>query len=369
MPTSPSMSPLDYAKQLHSFVERHGRFPRSRATEASEVRLERWLTSYRRRGKSERKKQAGVLAALSYLDESVPGWREPQVKWAVFVERAGALKRFVEQGGRLPVQNAASDPVEREAGQFLRNQLALLSQPSRMTPFSGARLAHLDREVPRWRDGATRPQGQRAVVSFEQRVMELEGFIAEHGRQPSCGAQGGRERSMANFLVTQRQAVRGKGTSVMTPRRQQLLNEKVPGWEEPDSQQSPERRLAQFEAFVMKHRRAPSRHAEDQHERQLSNWRGVGGGKPHMRPRVQRALQQAGVPQLTERRSPQQFIADLEAFATTHRRRPSRASEALAERSLYAWYARTGCNPELRARADDALCRAGVEPARRRGAA
>jgi len=151
-----------------------------------------------------------------------------------FLETAEQLRQFVTEHGRLPNQCLPADTHERKLGMFLRNQRGYVAQPHRTTQGAIDRAEYLDKLVPTWRTDNRRPVVRRSrTTTFEKRVRQIIRFVRKNGHLPRAMGATDLERTLGRFLVNQRQAAKGRGTTAWSKGRHAYLDEMLPGWDAP----------------------------------------------------------------------------------------------------------------------------------------
>lgn len=139
----------------------------------------------------------------------------PKIPWP---ERAEELAEFKRAHGRFPRGYLEG---EQQLYSFLQYQ----RKHYRAGKLTGSRKAHLDEHIPGW---LTLPKKEREDALWEQRVGELEKFVAGDGRYPSYKtAQGPLEKVLAVWLERQRHLSRIDKLSLS---RRCALDERVPAW-------------------------------------------------------------------------------------------------------------------------------------------
>ena len=250
-------------EEMVAFVAAEGRYP-STWSEASEneLRLAEFLRKVRSHARSPH--NDAYRRRYQYLTEQLPGWREVNVRAAAeeadFLARARALAVFIEKHGRLPRQNGSVPDSEIKLGRFVRKYRGELSQGARATQHTRRRVGYLDDVVPRWREGERRNAPRTPAALFGDRVTELAGFVAQHGRLPSKRDE---PRHLWRFLSNSRSASRGSRTILWTAEREALLSQAVPGWRAHVAPRSSDESMRVLRQFVAEHGRRPYRDADD----------------------------------------------------------------------------------------------------------
>ncbi|MFB9796617.1 helicase associated domain-containing protein [Arthrobacter citreus] len=139
----------------------------------------------------------------------------PKILW---MERAEELAEFRRVHGRFPRGYLEG---EQQLYSFLQHQ----RKRYRSGKLTGSRKSFLDAHVPGW---LTPPKKEREDALWEQRVGELEKFVAEHGRYPRYKtAVEPLEKVLAVWMQRQRYCLRN---GILTKTRTKRLDQALPGW-------------------------------------------------------------------------------------------------------------------------------------------
>jgi len=182
---------------------------------------------------------------------SIPGMEARFAKWDPialtkedFEDWVSRLRAWAVEHGRLP-EYAKGDAVERRLGSFLNKQRGHLETKSalgqeRLQFLEAAGIPGLRERIERWR---------HPRCAFEERIADLQAWVAKHKGLPRTRAQEPEERRLANFLRKQHDVFK-KGVEVdaalrLERRRELLLT--VPGLEgkfgDPTCVERPKKRL------------------------------------------------------------------------------------------------------------------------------
>lgn len=186
-----------------------------------------------------------------------------------FLTMTAQLRAFVAETGRLPRQSCAPTPRERALGDFLRVQRMRARHPERASNHRDAQIAHLDAEVPGWLVKTRAGTGKRGLPTpFEKSVRAVAAYVSFHDSFPT-GASSAPE--LSTFLMNQRQAAKGRGTTAWSPERGQMMDRLIPGWRTPAGPgRTFEQNLEEISAFVAEHARRPRLSSTCPHERRLA---------------------------------------------------------------------------------------------------
>ena len=163
---------------------------------------------------------------------------------------------------------------------------------SSLTPL---RHAWLDEQVPSWRTKNRRANTEaRNIDTFDKRVAQVARFVEKHGYLPRSCADGARERALGTFLVNQRQAKRGKGTTAWTDERGSALDAAVPGWDTVTTSPHFIGRFAAVAAFVRLAGHAPRLASKNAAEASLAKFVTRAGSRSHVSASLlERAMREA----------------------------------------------------------------------------
>ncbi|WP_028245551.1 helicase associated domain-containing protein [Pseudoclavibacter soli] len=209
---------LRHLLDVSEFHIEHGRFPTRSELEGA------WLNKQRQAAKK------GTLSPERHalLDQQLPGWNVAlDDVWRDHLTNVVALHT---EHGRFPTR-------PEPEGQLLVDQ----RQAARKGTLSPERRALLDQQLPGWDSTRVRP--------FEDRLVAVVAFRAEHGRLPKQTEPGGM------WLNNQRQAAK-KGK--LSLERRSLLDQQLPGWDLIQNRPF-EDRLAAVVAFHAEHGRFPKK--------------------------------------------------------------------------------------------------------------
>ena len=180
----------------------------------------------------------------------------------------------------------------------------------------GVALDKLNRSNPEWRKDFDN-RFPSSLKFSEERIKQIETFAKKHGRRPFPYSKNQEEKSLGQALYG--------------------LNKSKPEWRKdfdnrfPLSNKSSEERIKQIEAFAKKHGRRPSQNSKIQEEKSLgAALTKLNTSKPEWRKDFDNRF-----PLLVQaKRSPEEWIQQIKAFAKKHGRRPSASSKNQEEKSL-----------------------------------
>lgn len=183
------------------FYATHGRLAASNTEDEDEKKLAAWLHGIRFFPQSAER--------LLALDTQLPAWRHtPDDIWAARVEQVAV---FASENGRYPAANAKDDQ-ERKLAAWLR------SQPTKKIPLTALQLATLNERLPGW--------NRTNDDVWNDNLEAVRAFLIEHKRFPiRSTSKPAAECGAARWLYDQRR-------KKITPSREALLNERIPGWRE-----------------------------------------------------------------------------------------------------------------------------------------
>lgn len=298
-----------------------GRLPSTGATDDDAERsLARWLRTQRELDRAGRL----VDRRRAWLDERVPGWRNPlDDTWRI---RAAAVARYRLESGRFPAANAA-DREARGLGMWLRTQRRAL-RDGKLLPH---REEWLSRNLPNWEDPYTDVWLAKAEATAH--------FAADAGRLPSLGEDRDEtERELAGWLRTQRAIAR---EDRLPDERRAWLDDALPGWADPYE-------AAWFQTveaaarYRETHGRLPRAGGADAEERRLGTWLTkqrthalAGTLQPARAARLDERLPDWRAPKLRSWHSRAEEAAE---FVARHERLPARRAAAEpGELELAVW--------------------------------
>lgn len=216
-----------------------GRLPKN-CSDAAESRAEKWLSHQKRLHPSNEQRRR--------LDAALPvGWSsKSESAWQASL---GGLAEFVSHHGRMP-SSTAENEEERRAGLWLLTQKA----GRRLGP---ERRQLLNSTVPGW-DASLE---NRWRLNLEQAVTQY----SKNGRLPTGFSGDAAEISAGKWLVMQR------ASSSLSKDRRDLLDERLPVWDNPQDVLWHER-LEYIAAFFEKNGRYPTPSTGDQEGRRAYSW-------------------------------------------------------------------------------------------------